>query len=349
MIDPSEIAAEMASVAETIFVTSVAADLGDPGVQVLKRMLPVIRQVHLAISTERITAGLDVICMLDGEAPCLAGPYLEVTSPSHLTSYFDGESALTVQLIGMGIRVWTDQLREMPIGEYVGYRYSGPYAEVVFTRRGQYGVPRVTAFPSYFAIPYFRGLRESLEAYGETWARYSSCDILNGAWLDRHRTVFKPGPEILMKKSLQRHLRSALREHSSVMVEQNVNDTRPVDIKITWSTAKRVALIEIKWLGKSARESATHATQNYTASRARDGARQLAVYLDNYHKESPAEEARGYLVVFDGRRRNVFLPPAAPLSATDGTYYRLAEIEYDDVILARPDFDAPIRYFVEPA
>ena len=321
--------------------------MGPPGTRALQQLLLAVRQVHLAVSTERMAFGLTVVRTVGNDSPCLSGTYATFTNASYLTAYYDGTTDLTVQVTADGLFVWTHEFDEEPNCEFVGYRYSIPHVESIFTRDETFEVPEIAASASYFAIPYFRNLKSSLEQYGEMWAKRSTCEILRDAWLDAHRIVFKPGPEYLMRRSLARHLRSSLREHTgvSIMPEQNINETRPVDIKVTWAS-NRVALIEIKWLGKSAREGRTTSTANHSAQRARDGSVQLATYLDSYHSEVPHEETRGFLVVYDGRRRNIVLPPGE-ISEADATSYRHKEIEYDPAILARPDFEHPSRFFCE--
>lgn len=342
-IDPME----MAGIAEELFVPRIASAMGSQGTDALKRLLLLIRQVHLAVTTERVSQELAIICALDSDEPCLPGPYASFAEASALTAYFNGKTSLTVQASLEGIRVWASPLERSPSYDFVGYKYSVPHREIIFTPDAVYTVPVISASPSYFGITYFLDLKRSLEQYGETWIKDSQCEIFSAAWLDEHRLVFSPSPEARMRRSLQRHLRSGLREHTAVTVmpEQNINETRPVDIKVTWPY-NRAALIEIKWLGKSAREGESRPTQEHGAARARSGASQLADYLDLYHREIPYEEARGYLAVYDGRRRNVSLPPGR-ISETDAAHYRYDEIEYDAKILARPDFEHPARFFAE--
>jgi hypothetical protein len=344
-LDPSE----MDDIVREMFVPRLAADMGIEGTAVLRRLLSVIRQVHLAISTERITQGLTIISGVATDQPCRSGACASFSDALPLTAYFDGTTSLTVQMTTGGLFVWTDELEADPDFDFIGYKYTVPHTEVIFTRQKIYEVPKVAASPSYFGIPYFNDLKKSLEQYGETWVKESQCEIFAATWLDSHRVIFGPRPEFRMRRSLQRHLRSGLREHTGVaiMPEQNINETRPVDLKVTWSS-NRVALIEIKWLGKSARSGEARATQEHGARRACEGAVQLADYLDLHRKELPHEETRGYLAVFDARRRGVVLP-IDDISEVDGSYYRYREIEYDQAILSRPDFEYPSRFFCEIA
>jgi hypothetical protein len=339
---------ELVGIAKTIYVAQIGADMGDEGIAMLKSLLPVIRSVHLAVSTERISKGLVVICPADGDPTCLPGPAQVFADASALTARFDGTTPLTVQMSSSGLKVWTDEFNELPSWGFLGYRYSIGHTETFFSLTGTYSAPTLTSTPTYFGEPYFRELRKALERYGTSWVKNSTCEIFRKAWLDDSRNVFAPSPEVWMRRSLVAHLRSRFREHTSIMPEQNVSETRPVDVKVTWGKFNRVALIEIKWLGKSARTGDSQTTQNFSAARAREGSRQLATYLNLYHVESPDEEARGYLVVYDARRWRLGLPSTS-LSSVDATHYRNEDLPYEDAVLKRPDFEYPLRFFCEPA
>ena len=131
------------------------------------------------------------------------------------------------------------------------------------------------------------------------------------------------------------------------MPEQNVDVSKPVDIKVSWIETNRVALIEVKWLGQSARSGDAHFTANYGQARARSGSEQLADYLDRYHVEAPLVDARGYLAVFDGRRRGLRSADDINISLADATFFRHLEIDYDPAILDRNDFAPPVRFYSE--
>ena len=173
-VDP----AEMATIAELMYVPRIQADMGPQGTQGLKRLLPVIRQIHLAISTERMAKGVEVICCLQGNEPVMQSPYRDFDNTSALTAYFDGTTALTVQVTDDGLRVWFKALDVIPDSEFVGYRYDRPHSEIFFNRDKTYEIPVIAASPSFFGIPYFRQLRESLEEYGVTSIRIQSVRYL---------------------------------------------------------------------------------------------------------------------------------------------------------------------------
>ncbi len=134
---------------------------------------------------------------------------------------------------------------------------------------------------------------------------------------------------------------------AEVRPEQNVSETQPIDIKITWTFAPKQALIEIKWLGKSKHPDGKLAT-TYGPARAQNGAQQLADYLDMNEEAVPGHVVRGYLVVFDGRRRRLGRS-ATSIRESDGLYYQDKEIHYEPAHdKERDDFEKPVRFFVQP-
>ena len=122
----------------------------------------------------------------------------------------------------------------------------------------------------------------------------------------------------------------------------------PVDIKILWRMENRTAIIEVKWIGQSINLSKRKITSNHMDVRARKGAKQLAEYLEDHRQEAAKENTRGYLVVFDCRRRKL-KPTMAEIARDNGMYYHNREIDFNPQYhKSRQDFDEPIRMFLEP-
>ena len=209
-------------------------------------------------------------------------------------------------------------------------------------------IPRVySGQQSYFTIPTYANLDDALAYYKNPLTRTSSCRILSTVWHDKNRLFLKEKPEDTIQDSLRTFLRYTLRGDAEVMREQNVDDTHPVDIRVTFHFTNKVALIEVKWLGKSRHPDGSLATE-YSASRAVDGADQLALYLDQFTVSSPLSVVRGYLVILDARRRGLNSGMTS-ISEADGMYYAQQEIafnpSYEDI---RRDFSQPLRMFAEP-
>ena len=130
---------------------------------------------------------------------------------------------------------------------------------------------------SIFAVPTFGELKDALEHYGTDMIRYFLPDLCR-RWYETNRIFFKKKPEKVMRNSLTQYLKSQLRGNVEVRPEQIVDSTHPVDIKVTWYLSNRIALIEIKWLGKS--RTSVKITKEYTQVRAREGAKQLVDYWE---------------------------------------------------------------------
>ncbi len=153
-----------------------------------------------------------------------------------------------------------------------------------------------------------------------------------------------------MRRSLESYLEATLRLTKGVELrpEQNVDETKPVDLKVTFTHANRRALIEIKWMGDSApRPGETGAHHKFRTRAATDGAKQLANYLDLDKPRSTEQIVTGYLVVFDARRGGLKLD-TTEIDSKHGMQYEQQEIDFDPKILSRPDFAPPRRMFMEP-
>lgn len=202
---------------------------------------------------------------------------------------------------------------------------------------------------SQFMLNYFMDLRQALLAYRDSMARTSKCHLLRMAWADGNRFWFDTKPEFRLRRALYNFLYSYLRcDDIDLREEQNVDDSHPVDIKIVWRMENRTALIEVKWIGKSIDLSSRTITANYGGARARKGAKQLAEYLESHRQEASNEDTRGYLVVFDCRRKRLNMS-TTELQREDGLYYHAKEIDYSPPYdKTRVDFDEPIRMFLEP-
>ena len=87
---------------------------------------------------------------------------------------------------------------------------------------------------------------------------------------------------------------------------------------------------------------------DYGPPRAQEGADQLADYLDREVRHSASTATRGYLVVFDARRKNI-QGAADPLPEVDAMYFSNDILHYDpDHAQSRVDFAPPVRFFLNP-
>jgi len=153
-----------------------------------------------------------------------------------------------------------------------------------------------------------------------------------------------------MRSSLAQHLLSTLRDHGEVREEQNVTETEPIDIKVTWSLSSHLSLIEIKWVGRSVNETGDGLGKAYwSPSRPREGADQLANYLEENQQRAPAHDTEGYLVVYDARRQGTGHFPLGQVTAQQACAYAGDTIDYEpDYQGLRADFRVPQRFWLEP-
>lgn len=150
-----------------------------------------------------------------------------------------------------------------------------------------------------------------------------------------------------MRRSLTQYLRGVMRD-ANVKPEQNVDESHPVDIHIQFTSTSQHAIIEIKWLGQSINPITGKKATGYSHGRALEGAKQLADYIDKTIQSSPHYGARGYLVVFDGRRNGLRVGMKS-LAATKALGFRDEEISYStDYASIRTDFDPPMRLYLNP-
>lgn len=204
----------------------------------------------------------------------------------------------------------------------------------------------ISSYGSVFCKPTFTDLATALDRYRAHTAANSSCEILKAAWNEPARWFLKQKPERIMRKSLNQFLSNVLVD-AEVRPEQNVDETHPVDIKVTFSLTELRAIIEIKWLGESVDETGKIST-GYAQGRAVDGSHQLAKYLDSSHQWAPGMKTRGYLVVFDARRKGL-ASGLSSLPSSDALHYKDADIVYTkDYHAERTDFARPVRMYMFP-
>lgn len=218
--------------------------------------------------------------------------------------------------------------------------------ELIFAKSESTTLIPIPGADTYFSIQTFKTLDYALEQYAIKRALYSECAYLTKAWFDGNRIFFRPKPESLLRDSLTDFLKITLR--AEVRPEQNMNESNPVDIKITWPFINKLAIIEVKWLGKSLEQYGQEFSSKYTDFRARQGAKQLNDYLDSNQVQIPEKKTMGYLVIFDARRHSTN-NTTKEINKENGDYYRNKEIDFNPQFhQLRDDFAEPRRFFMEP-
>ncbi|MBK8069290.1 MAG: hypothetical protein IPK27_17175 [Rhodanobacteraceae bacterium] len=330
-----------------LYASAVQEVFGDMGATALKELLGKIVQIYARLDPSIRTHPLAVFADATLTPSIVAGPVRSVTSVDNLTNELDGPSLVrvtssdVVQVVPLDVSV----LQQLSTTAVV-YLYNTA-AEKFIVGGKVYDVENVVAgYPSAFCRPTFGTLRAALDDYRVRSAARSTCYELQKAWEDNKHLRFKNKPEAIMRRSLTQFLRNVLR-NENVQPEQNVDETHPVDIHVAFQMTSQHAIIEIKWLGKSVKADGSPGTA-YSKSRALEGAKQLADYLDSTHQSSPHYGARGYLVVFDGRRGGL-ADGTTELDATNALHYEHSDIDYaPDYSTTRQDFDPPMRMFLYP-
>lgn len=305
-------------------------------VQIYARLDPSLRKHPLAIFTDATLA-----------PSVVASAVIHITSIDNLTHEIDGPSLVRVTGNG-GLEIMRLDVATLTALSATAVVYLFNLTGEKFLIGGDvFDVENVViGYPSGFCKPTFGTLKAALEDYRVRSAAHSTCYELQTVWHDNKRWWFKNKPEATMRRSLTQFLRNVLR-NANVQPEQNVDETHPVDIHVSFLMTAQHAIIEIKWLGKSIKTDGTEGTQ-YSKGRALEGAQQLAEYLDSTHQSSPHHGARGYLVVFDGRRSGLGHGVTA-LDPVQALHYEKADIVFaPDHSAIRKDFEPPVRMFLYP-
>lgn len=212
---------------------------------------------------------------------------------------------------------------------------------------------------SQFA-PQFTELAEALSSYSKNFVLHSSCPLLTEAWHDKKRLFFKSEgsgnnvPEKHMQASLYHYLKtvSSIRGvNIEISREFNVKSDKPkpVDIRVQWREANRMALIEIKWIGMSINVS-TQRPSSHGISRVNQGYEQLKGYYDSAKSDYPTSILSAILVIFDARRQNL-TSNTKEVSREEGLFYEYEEVNIDSdkqYYSTTPGFERPIKFFTAP-
>jgi len=353
MIDNLEVMKELAQEAYTLHIQTA---YGDSGVKALQEVMKRLLQLYTHVTPDSIRGSLIVFKCLEDQDD--KADFLNNLRPlnnlSHLAIDYDpsseGMAVIQIQTDGTFLfckeaSIDTNSLSEQAIV----YLYQDQQESfIVRGKTCQIPNPSRTHL-SIFARPTFHSLSKALEDYKRRFIRTSRCEIFSTAWdggKDSHRLFFVNKPESIMRKSLAQYLHCVLKG-AMVLPEQNVDESHPVDVEVSWDFTQQIAIIEIKWMGDS-RNANGDAFTSYRDARANAGAKQLAEYLDAKHKWVPMKEVIGYLVVIDARRRRLTITSTS-INRENGLWYQDKEVSYNpEYHILRCDFEKPIRMFAEP-
>lgn len=200
---------------------------------------------------------------------------------------------------------------------------------------------------SFFAVKTYNDLEEALINYRDNVAPMCRGKALEES-MTSSRLFFYAAPEDLLQQALFEYLDSRLRQ-CDVKREHNVDESKPVDIMVKWRGTSHMALIEIKWVGKSLKkDDLTKCSVCYTDARANKGAAQLVEYIDKNLDSFSRDVTVGYLVVYDLRRENNTDPTKTTILRSDANHYKDKEIVFNPQYhLVRKDFRQPYRFFIK--
>lgn len=339
---------KMVALSEDLYTSAARTAFGIDGQSALQHLLSGIVHIYRRLDPGLRSQPLVLFADSTASVTAVPGTPRTVHSIGTLTHELDGACLVRVKTDN-SLEIWDLDLSALPVLSQtaVVYSYCGGVEKFII-RGTEYRLRNpVIGCASVFCKPTFSSLATALDNYRLKAAAYTSCLILEEAWNEATRLFFKTKPEHIMRKSLVQYLRNVL-DDADVRPEQNVDETHPVDIHVTFSLSDQRAIIEIKWLGKSIDPTGSRLATGYAHGRALEGAKQLAEYLDSSNTWGPGVKTRGYLVVFDGRRKGL-KPGMASLPAVDALHYKDKEIEYDpDYSAKRDDFSPPVRMYMYP-
>lgn len=322
---------------------------GDEGVEAAFAIMATAKTLYKHIELERFSGEI-VIYRLLGHS---LGPESQNPEPpsdfAELANLELDELHLEVKEDGRAYRrsLSADEIKALAPSAVI-YRYFQA-AEVFFAGTEQKAVPRLdSSARSQFAIPTLANLREALKQYAYQDVRESTCYIFRDIWYDTNRLFVKAKSEVTMRTSLTQFLRNRIGGDHDVLPEQNVDESHPVDIRVTPRFSNnRMMLIEIKWLGFSVAEDG-HITARHQNPRAQQGADQLVEYIDGQRQSAPSNVIHAYYVIIDARRENL-REGDTTISRENGMYFENKELVFDPAHHeSRKDFDPPYRMFARP-
>jgi hypothetical protein len=239
-------------------------------------------------------------------------------------------------------------------GDNIIYQFESN-KEKIFVRNKEIDIT-IRSFGSRYSDE-FHELELQLNKYHLHKIKYSSCPIFNKAWDSGKRIFFKGGDKNVPEKYMQESLQNFLKDLSifkgeigqfEPTREHNLDARKPVDIIVRWEKSNRIALIEIKWMGKSVYNG--QIKSKHSNSRANKGFKQLKDYFDLAKHDNPNKLIKCYLVIIDARRWKTNAQTTI-ISFKNGMYYAEKDIEVDDdkkYHLIYKNIHEPIRMFVEP-
>lgn len=337
---------------------------GEKGAHGITALLDAVKLIFQRFPPESLPGTLTVILGMNTtpSAPMTAawGTPVALQRYDQLGPALAGASAGThclIELMPDGtfrfLQLGTDIDLKAAAADALVYRY-GDGVDRILAKNHDDHVQKVSPLlSSNFAKATLSSLEEAFAQYAD-FVLETKCRILADVWeggVDGPRLVLVNRPESIMRDSLIQALQLVLRD-ANARPEHNTDETKPVDIRVEWFASGASALIEVKWLGRSTavpRKPTPKITYtDYGAGRAQEGADQLADYLDREARHTSSTATRGYLVVFDARRKDI-QGAADPLGKDSAMHFANDVLQFNpDHAKSRDDFAEPVRFFLNP-
>lgn len=320
---------------------------GKSGLEALQQLIAGIVKIYRRVDPTLRNQPLVLFADAGSTSVALPGALRRVHSIGNLADELDGACMARVKADNsLDIYAIDDSALTALSRTAVVYQHHNKVEKFVIDGNDYRLINPIVGFGSMFCKPTFSNLAMALDTYRAKAAAQTSCEILKGAWHEPSRWFLKKKPERIMRKSLVQYLSNVLSD-AEVRPEQNVDETHPVDVKVSFSLTDLRAIIEIKWLGDSVDETGK-ITTGYTQARAVTGAKQLAEYLDSSNEWAPGLKTRGYLVVFDARRKGL-VDGITSLPRDHALHFKDENITYSpDYSAIRTDFEVPVRMYMYP-
>lgn len=320
---------------------------GADGMAALRLLARGLEQIGEQLAFEMLGGGLTIIAALEPGSVLLPADRSSRVRPEQLPTLVDGTA--TIQVLEDELLLMREEADCVVLADRaVVYRFDGGDHFVI--DGGLWAVENTTSFPSRWRVPTFFDLADSLQHYQTAVSPTCRCPHLRSAWHDApRRWIFKNKPEEVLQDSVEQHVINSLRlGRTEIRREQPIQGKKPPDIKITWSGTNRLAFIEVKWMGASVHESEPRISWRPDEAEANKGAKQLADYLDENSTEAPEHQTMGFLVVFDGRRKDIEYDTTT-LTREQAMWFATRDIPFEpDFASLRHDFADPLRCFLAP-
>lgn len=334
----------MSTLITTDYTAVISNDYGDDGIKKLKEVLEIIPKIFMFINLEQYDS-IQIFKPNNFDVRELGIAYTEIQSYDQIVGISSRKLVIQIEE-NTDLVVSTEDIDDKYLLPENFYYLFKKKSEGFCTKTQFCDIQKPSGSHSLFSISTFKDLDEALLNYKNNVAKNSECPRILSAFHCNKKIFFKPRPEHFLRDSLAYFLKARLRGESlEIRPEQNVDDSHPIDIKVSWGLTNHIALIEVKWIGKSIKEDRTSFTATYGEPRAKEGAQQLIQYLETNKISVPSHNTKGYLVVFDLRRANTNLT-TVEINHFDGYHFENLEISYDAV--NREDYAQPTRMFINP-